>query len=266
MLRKQIRKIIRRMGYDGCELRRFDNIEVSTLSWSGFHKTVETLFFSLERTKTPLVVMQLGANDTEKDDLFGFFRSPDRQHRLILVEPNPFCVQKLQERFSGYSNVTIVPKAFAERSGRMSFYYFREKYERGIQLDVFSTLIREQIEQKKKDLDISSIIEETAIEAAPLSELVASCDLAGVDVMLCDIEGYDGRLVSDICRPDGVRPSLLVYEHAWLPTSERRAGYEKLMRNGYQLVCGESDSLAYFPPAFGIRPNSSLKAPQLEKF
>jgi len=226
------------------------------MTWPSFHIIVETLFYSLEKMKTPLVVMQLGANDTEKDDSFGFLRNLDRRHRLILVEPNPFCVRKLQEQFSSHSNVTIVPKAFAERSGRMSFYYFREKFERGIQLDVFSTLIREQIEQKKKELDISSIIEETAIEAAPLSELAASCDLAGVDVMLCDIEGYDGRLVSDICRPDGVRPSLLVYEHAWLPTFERRAGYEKLMRNGYQLMCGESDSLAYFPPGFGIRPNS----------
>jgi len=228
-------------------------MEASTVAWSAFPKIVELLFCSLEKIKSPLVVMQVGANDMEKDDWFGFLRSPEQQHRLILVEPNPFCVQKLQSRFSGNSNVTILPKAFAERSGRMPFYSFREKYERRMQLDVFSSLIREQIEQKKEDLGIASIIEETAIEAAPLSELVASCGLSAVDVMLCDIEGYDGRLVSDLCKPGGIRPSLLVYEHTWLPKTERLAGYKKLIKNGYEIACGENDSLAYFPPAFGIQ-------------
>lgn len=239
-----IRKLLRKIGYDATKAERFDKIEASTYAWETLFEHIKTIFSLLEKKFKVLQIVQIGANDTKNDDNFYFIHKTKKQHKILYIEPNPSCVKKLKKENKNIKNVEIASVAINKKNGNKKFYFFNKKKENQIDLSVFGSLIKKQVFLHKIKFNLKSKIISKKIEVCNLKTIFRKKNIPFINVILCDIEGYDYEVVNQVVNLGSKKPNIFVYEHNLLSRALREAGYKKLKKSGYSLVCGQYDTLA----------------------
>jgi FkbM family methyltransferase len=219
-------------------------------------------------TRPSFCIVQIGANkgDTPEDPLYGFLGeelrllNPERRHRslVVLVEPVKEYFDRLREAYAGLPCVQFENVAIAESPGIRDFHRLAAD---PVSQDYPSWLsgIGSLRADRMTDLwdsyerwhgqgtyeDIRRFYEEhrviESVSCITFDDLVDRHDIAEIDLLQIDAEGYDYRILRTIDF-DRIRPAFINYERVLLQDDEG-ACRQMMTQAGYALTDWAQDTL-----------------------
>jgi FkbM family methyltransferase len=177
-----------------------------------------------------ITILQIGACD-------GVNRDPVRHQilkgntRAVLVEPNPLAFERLQKAYAGIPNVTLVQAAIGDQDGSAHFYRVKKSATTDPEALQVASFYREHLERHGRKPDD---IEQIDVPCRSLGSLVAELDLAKIDLLQIDAEGFDAAVVRMALKMP-VQPDCINFEHIHLKTPDRLPLFELLKAGGYLL-------------------------------
>ncbi len=203
---------------------------------------LDLLLASLGLAGATPTILQVGACD-------GIHSDPIRQFvikghaRAILLEPNPFAFERLQQSYHEVSNVTLLNIALAEYDGTASLY--RSKRSDDLVAGAFPSLGVASFDPNhlKKHGKKGSEIEAITVPCRSLVSLLDELRVQKLDLLQIDAEGFDAaavRMALDL----PVLPDCINFEHRHLLNADRNPLYSLLKSKGYQLCYDDWNILA----------------------
>jgi FkbM family methyltransferase len=192
---------------------------------------------ALERGNSFFFV-QIGAND-------GLAADPIRQYvekyswAGLLVEPLPNVFERLKRNYAGQNRLRFVNAAVSAQNGRQKLYT--------VAMDGDSTLMASfRRDTLAKAVPAGTTISEIEVPTMRLDELLVTHDVADIDLLQIDVEGYDFEVIKmvDFAR---WRPSIIHYEHYHLSNADRQACQAYLHERGYRIQSAGIDTTAILP-------------------
>lgn len=212
------------------------------------------------------VIVQIGAHvgNTPNDPLYRAVlpRLKEGRGRLLLVEPVKEYFEQLVENYRGVPNVSFENAAVAERSGEASFFRLGvDPVQHGFPewLTQLGSLkeqrMRELWERYEADPELQRFYLEHRVEervrCVAFDELLRKHDIAAVDLLQIDVEGYELEILRTIdFRAVPIR--FVNYESVLL--HDNKPVVEALMRRaGYRLEDYGQDTFAHKPADAPLR-------------
>lgn len=202
----------------------------------------------------PFFFVQIGSNDGQQGDpIYNIVRHNDKWSGL-LVEPVPFLFKRLQHNYQEPDRFTLENVAIAPENGTLKFYYVSESawLDLGEELpqwfDQVGSLSKEHIlKHLPTGLSASRLepyIVEADVESLRLSNLLSRNNIAKIDLLHIDTEGFDYQILSQVDFKQ-YQPRVILYEHIHLSPSDQLAAEALLKEQGY-ICCthGNIDTLA----------------------
>ena len=222
-----VQAIVRSAGYDVVRYRA-----------ERIHKPFDLLGLLIrdELTRTAVFTfMQVGANDGLSDDHLR--RSILRHHlRGLLVEPIPDLFDALKRNYAGQSGLLFEQCAIADRDGTVPMYRIRKDAPLPPSVQQLASFTRHHLTTGRQGVPgLDAHIEQISVPARSLQSLVTQYELSNLTALIIDAEGYDGVIVRRALA-DGLRPRLLMYEHANLQPDEQATCLKLLIHHGYRFV------------------------------
>ncbi|RUP16992.1 FkbM family methyltransferase [Methylobacterium sp.] len=172
--------------------------------------------------------VQCGANGVAEDDLQT--RAVKSGVRCILIEPHPFYVDVLSERYAKASNVTVVPRAASSRITEASLYYVdpemademdgagpANRWAHG-QGSFSLESVKYWIEQNEfrwrspeKTRRYIDGIRSIRVACAPLPAIIAEHGIRSGYAAVIDVQGAENVVIRGMFKGQ-VRPGLVLYE------------------------------------------------------
>jgi FkbM family methyltransferase len=217
---------------------------------------LELIFSHYFLRKNNFFFVQIGACDGIFADQFNHLVKTYNL-RGILIEPQQDMYAALVRNYAGNSNLVLLNTAIGKEECIQQFYRVKNEYlnilpyARGI-----SSLKRDSIERaikiyfdelfrKGESLPpIDAVIESEAIQCSTLSNVLETYHVEFLDMLLIDTEGYDFEIIKTIDFKK-IKPPIIRFEHSHLSTTDTEACYDLLIRHGYLLGRGPSDTVAY---------------------
>ncbi len=196
-------------------------------------------------TKTPRVFfVEIGAYDGKSNDpIFNLVRKFG--WRGILVEPQQDQFNLLKENYSNIQGLHFENIAIADMDGPKSFY--------GIKATKYDNNTHGQLNSFNKDVvlkhrhivdNLDSRLYETKVNCLTLTSLMNKYNVTRLNVLSIDTEGYDYEILKQI-NFNKIKPDLIHFEHKHLSIDEQDSCFTFLKSNGYQIMVGRYNSLAY---------------------
>ena len=188
--------------------------------------------------------VEVGSNDgSQHDHLKAMIRG--RPWRGIMVEPVPYVFDRLRDNYGGLERIALENVAIADREGRLPFYHLEQDQDDASLpewYDAIGSFSRDAIASHVEHIpDIESRIVEVEVPALTFDSLCAKHDVAAIDLLLVDTEGYDHEILKGVDL-DRWQPRLLIYEHYHLSPAERDACRERLAGFGYETMAEGFDT------------------------
>ena len=196
----------------------------------------------LEKTGTPLSVVQIGANDGVANDPLRHL-VVSRGWQLLAVEPLAPAFARLVQNYRDFPNVRCVQCAVSKNDGEATIYSLaRSDDSRGEdQLASFSLEVLMRHSRHVADLD--SRIQATKVRALTLRTLLEENQVAVVDMLQIDTEGFDYEVIQ-LAFGMGLKPSILAFEWEHLDLKEMWECRRSLVENGYRWLVVKGDVVA----------------------
>jgi len=227
-LKKKIKKIIRKMGYEILKLG-----EVNLLD-SIIYKFNSPKFFFI----------QIGANDGKRfDPIFEIVN--DLNLSGLVIEPIKEYYDDLVKNYSGSPNVIPVNKAiYSENTKLIMFKHIKDRTAQDW-VNGIASIKKEHY--KKSGINEKNIIEEV-VNAITYEKLFNDYNISNVDLLVTDTEGYDYDLIKTFPF-EKYRPKVIFFEHflrEGVMTKEQFVEILMLLTiNGYRTITTENDCIAY---------------------
>lgn len=214
------------------------NYEASPVA-EGLHR------FALERDAVFFV--QVGAHEGRAGDPISLYIKRD-DWRGVLVEPVPSLYRRLRRHYRHVDGLAFENVAIAEEDGQRPFFRLAEAAGEVYELaDSLGSLDREVLRSHEEQVpDIDDYVEEIEIPCWSFDTLLRRHQVAKIDLLHLDTEGYDGRLLATFPW-QRFRPQVVVYEHDHLGDDEQLATEKMLRRHGYELCSSRTNTLAERP-------------------
>lgn len=239
MNRQFLRSFVRRLGFDGMSRDRFDRLAAAQIA-AETQEQIRPLFYNWARRDEESYLVQIGANDGTKHDHIRELRDLTNV-RSLLIEPNPACLASLHAAVAGNARVCVLPHALAATNSSTEIHRFNGEMEAGLQLNLFTSFSRAHVEHFRRYYRLQTPIVSQQVATRTLASLLREADFPRVDLLFCDIEGYDHLAVDQaLALPEP--PRLLVFEHFWLSPDQRERCYRALTASGYGLFHGANDT------------------------
>lgn len=245
---RQIRKIIRKFGYD---IVRYSGtpqsvLDIEILFVLFFYKNFDNFYF-----------VQVGANDGVRSD--HLYKSVVA-HNLagLLIEPQSDVFVELKKNYSECDNVAFANVAVSDTDGTKSFYQIHpdklEEYNKCIVNDAsgLSSFLKPQLEEHvrkhlvnlPKGAKLDDYIQEIKVPTARFDSLFESNNINRVDLLQIDVEGYDYEIIKlfDFSKYE---PIMVVYENRHLSQSDTTECELFLERKGYIVTNYGSNTCAF---------------------
>jgi FkbM family methyltransferase len=213
--------------------------------------TADDLLRRLVRTAPKYVdrpiFVKVGANDGVTGDPFGYSLLNNRQWKGVLVEPVPYCIDKLQRIYSDKTRFTIDQSAVGSTSGTGKFYYVSEAARNSLPdlpewYDQLGSFDRQHI-IKHLDGKLEPFIVTADVDVEPLSNILRRHQLSYVTLLHVDTEGYDLEVLKSLGIPS-LCPSWIMIEHKHLSGVDRTEMISILDSGGYDISDTGSDFFA----------------------
>ena len=196
-----------------------------------YYKKEKNLFF-----------IQLGACD-------GIFCDPVRKYILkyrlsgILVEPVKYLFDRLVKNYEGHDNLIFENVAISKRDEVKKFYYISQEVSdmQGMNIGL-GPLLGSFIPHSLKDGWT-----QVNVNCIALKTLLAKHNVRKIDLLQIDAEGYDYEIIKQVDF-NAVKPKIIHYEHINLKSDEQEECIMLLARNGYIVIEGQWDTLAFLKP------------------
>jgi FkbM family methyltransferase len=198
--------------------------------------------------------VKIGANDGVTGDPCSDLLIGCPSWRGVLIEPVPYCCDRLRQNFSDTRRFRVVEAAIASDEGTHDLYFVQKDARTALPdlpvwYDQLGTFDPKHIE-KHFGARIKPFIEKRPVPVRTYSAVMADNDLGDYALLHVDTEGYDFEILKMAlaCAP---LPAMIFIEHAHLSREDRRQMRVALRSHGYSVRnCG----MDYFAIRRGWRP------------
>lgn len=216
----------------------------------GFTNPVHSFLRSFSRSldHRPFFV-QLGSND-------GLVGDPIREFvidwgwRGILIEPVPYCFERLQQNYeyiarSRPEDLTFINAAISDRAGQVDFWIVDQK--KLAQLPFHQRQIAPRIgsldpKHLSRQAEVEEMTQKISVDALDWETLLERQGIKQVDLVHMDVEGHEKVLLKTIdFRRWGVQA--ILFENLHLG-EEKETLYRHLQDLSYEVIDGFADSIA----------------------
>ena len=198
---------------------------------------------------TPMFV-KIGANDGVTGDPCSDLLIGCSSWRGLLIEPVPYCCDRLRQNFADSSRFRVVEAAIASRQGTQDLYFVRKDARAAlpdlpIWYDQLGTFDPHHIE-KHFGPRIKPFIEKRPVPVRTYSDVMAANDPGDYALLHVDTEGYDFEILKMAlaCPP---LPKMIFIEHAHLSPADRNQMRRALKNHGYAVRNCGMDYFAFRP-------------------
>lgn len=204
-------------------------------------------------TPADFFFIQVGAFDgVTNDPLRPFIER--YKWRGILLEPQKQAFQKLVENYREHPQLTFLNAAVADKDGTTDLYSVRGKDGLPMWSDQIASLRKDHVLKhehgvpaygiQEKIPDIQNLVQVDQVECFRLDTLFRTHNVARVDLLQIDAEGFDYQVIKTIDW-DKIRPAIIHYEHMHLSQSEQNECLTCLMDHGYHIAIEFANTVAY---------------------
>lgn len=184
------------------------------------------------------VFVKVGANDGVTGDPCSDILLADRRWRGLLIEPVPYCFNRLKANFSDAERFSLERVAIGPVVDTTTFYYVdeRARAERPELPDWFDQLGSFDRSHIVKHLDgvLEPYILKAPVEVCPLGAVILRNRLTKIDLLHIDTEGYDFEVLKTL-NFSKYKPPLIYIEHQHLPALQKKDMLRLLVGQGYRV-------------------------------
>jgi FkbM family methyltransferase len=196
--------------------------------------------------KPAVFFVQVGSNDGLQGDPIHDLIVNRKSWSGIFIEPIDFLFQRLRKNYGDAERFVFENVAIGTEKGSKKFYYVSEKARTELDLpywhDQLGSFDKAHITRMLGE-QMSPYIVEEDVECLPLQDVLDRNQVAAVDLLHIDTEGFDYKVLSqfDLKR---YKPSVILFEHHLLPDDEFVKARKLLRSTGYRLLQYGNDILA----------------------
>jgi FkbM family methyltransferase len=206
---------------------------------------IEVVVRLLALANKKITLVQVGACDgVTSDSIFPYIKAG--HVRAYLIEPSSVNFSKLSEFYAGVDNAVLIRAAVADQNEMRPFYTIKNEgrwkdngWARQLASFYKEHLLKHQI--------LESEIAEEQVRCLTLATILAENQLADLDVLLVDTEGYDGEIVKMALGLQRL-PTFIAFENANIvqnyPQQQLNELYALLEAKGYVWTHDRINTLA----------------------
>ncbi len=193
--------------------------------------------------------VKVGANDGMTGDPCSDILLADTAWKGLLIEPVPYCFERLRKNFHDSSRFLPEQVAIGAAPGRAPFYYVDQEAIKSLPdlppwYDQLGSFDRSNI-LKHFDGVLEPFIVEREVQVCTLSEILRRTGIGKVHLLHIDTEGHDYEVLKTLDFADHA-PVVIFIEHKHLPP-DRKAAMRRLLReNGCSVRDCGADYCATF--------------------
>lgn len=193
------------------------------------------------------VFIKVGANDGVTGDPCSDILLAEGCWRGVLVEPVPYCYERLRANFSDSTRYSIERVAIGKQCDRATFYYVDEKAKEVITdlprwFDQLGSFNRRHIVEHL-DGTLEPFIMEKTVEVCPLWAVMKRNEIEEVHLLHIDTEGHDLEVLKTVDF-ESAPPVAIFVEHKHLSEEANKGMRELFDRYGYTVRDCGSDYFA----------------------
>jgi FkbM family methyltransferase len=210
---------------------------------------LDLLLTKLSAERPDFFFVQIGANNDLTDDPIRQFVTKYHWHG-VLVEPQPQVFQQLLKHYEVEKQLAFENAAIADKDGTARL-FVADHQDETAGLTVFASLKKDALIRgldNPKAAGVQVQIHEVEVPALSVWTLLAKHRITNIDLLLTDVQGYDGEVVEQVLAC-GVKPTIIHFEHCHTARPALDALYGKLVEHGYRFNELEIDALCYLPSA-----------------
>jgi FkbM family methyltransferase len=168
----------------------------------------------------------------------------------VLVEPQPQVFQQLLKNYEVEKQLAFEYAAIADKDGTARL-FVADHQDETADLTVFASLKMDALIRgldNPKAAGVQVQVHEVEVPALSVQTLLAKHRITKIDLLLTDVQGYDGEVVEQVLAC-GVKPTIIHFEHCHTARPALDALYGRLHEHGYRFEELEIDVLCYLPSA-----------------
>jgi FkbM family methyltransferase len=212
----------------------------------GSDLTIQERILKTIGSKPSVFFVQVGSNDGFQGDPIHDLVVSRKTWSGIFIEPIDFLFQRLRKNYGNAEKFVFENVAIGTEKGSKKFYYVSEKAKRELDLpywhDQLGSFDKTHITRMLGD-EMSPYIVEEEVECLPLQDVLDRNEVAAIDLLHIDTEGFDYKVLSQLDL-ERYKPSIILFEHHLLSDDEFGKARKLLGTNGYRLHHYGNDILA----------------------
>jgi len=188
------------------------------------------------------VFVKVGANDGITGDPCSKLLLANEKWRGLLIEPVPYCFERLKATFWDSRRFRCEPLAIGPFTGEATFFYVDAKAKQSIPglplwFDQLGSFDRKHITKHLNGV-LEPFINELKIPVCPLSDILVRDGIQDVHLLHVDTEGYDYKVLKSLDFTKYLPLSIFI-EHKHLPGDEKIEMMRLLLEHDYSVRnCG----------------------------
>ena len=203
------------------------------------------------RSGRPLTFMQIGSCDGKTNDpLHAVVRSS--QWSGVLVEPMPWLFEQLVANYEGVPGLRFFQVAIGSGEGHMTMYSVDPRPGDPHWVAQLTSFDRDVVMSHSYALpDLENRVFTVEVESKTVQSLIDEADIAKVDVLHIDAEGFDDHIIRGLPLTASWAPQFLIFEKKHLSSTRYADLKGHLKEAGYTVMNLWPDELAYRAPPHG---------------
>lgn len=190
------------------------------------------------RTMASPMFVKIGANDGVTGDPCSDLLMACKAWRGLLIEPVPYCCDRLRQNFSDTDRFVVLEVAIGAETGSRDLFFVRRDAKDSVPdlpewFDQLGTFDPQHIENHFGPV-IRPLIERRAVVVRTYSHVVAEHDLGEYALLHVDTEGYDLEILK-MALSHPKLPAMIFIEHKHLARPERQQMRGLLHDHGYHV-------------------------------
>lgn len=182
------------------------------------------------------VFVKVGANDGITGDPFSEIFLADTRWKGLLIEPVPYCFDRLKTTFRDSARFSLEQVAIGGTAGEATFYYVDQRASENVPdlpdwYDQLGSFDKNHI-LKHMDGVLAPFIIECKVEVLRLTDVLKRNGVGNVHLLHIDTEGNDFEVLKSLDLGDQ-RPTAIFIEHKHLPADQKMEMVSLLRKHGY---------------------------------
>lgn len=187
--------------------------------------------------------VKVGANDGVTGDPVSDILLADKRWKGLLIEPVPYCFERLKANFSDQQRFSLERIAIGPITGRTTFYYVDQKATETLPglpsyYDQLGSFDRSHI-VKHLNGALEPFILESSFEVCPLEQVLTRNGVGEIHFLHIDTEGYDYEVLKTLDFNTHT-PDAILIEHKHLSPPQKAEMLSDLRKHEYSVDdCGQ---------------------------